>query len=532
MRKVIFISIALFSAVATAEVLTEKINTIALFKNGSGYFLSSVDVPADTENFQITPEVSPVFGTFWVSWDKGVELQSLVAQEKDFDKPIEAVTVEELLKANIGAQIRINVDEGYVSGKLVSFDEKKSPPQPVNREKSNLPPYRQKFITVESTAGTVVMNTSQIDRVHFIDGGISRDGTKTEKKVSLCGKFKEKNAETELFLSYLGKGITWAPSYSVDISEEGKAALTAKALIVNEAADIENAEILLITGYPQLAYSDILSPISLENTLNEFLKSLGKGGDERPESSRRMLNTAKSLAAFDSAGYGGQALDYGAAAEGKQLEDMFFYPVEDVTLKKDQTGYYPLFSVETECEHIYEWQIDDNIDRHYRYNQNQEDEQVVWHSIRLKNDTGKPWTSAPVQTVKENLLLGQSTLDYTLDGEKTTVKITQAASVKANQVEYVSKRVPNSAKFFGTSFDEVTIDGKLFVTNTKQKPIKMEIAKRITGKLVESEPQADVDRISSGVGQVNETQLLKWTVEVAGEEKIELNYSYKAYLRR
>ena len=49
--------------------------------------------------------------------------------------------------------------------------------------------------------------------------------------------------------------------------------------------------------------------------------------------------------------------DYGSAQAGKTAEDLFFYPVENVSLKKDQTGYYPLFTESVSYEHVYRWEI-------------------------------------------------------------------------------------------------------------------------------------------------------------------------------
>ena len=47
-----------------------------------------------------------------------------------------------------------------------------------------------------------------------------------------------------------------------------------------------------------------------------------------------------------------------------------------------------------------------------RDSRNQKQEEV-WHCIRLENTGKTPWTTAPAETVKDGLIIGQDTLNYT-----------------------------------------------------------------------------------------------------------------------
>jgi hypothetical protein len=534
MKKAILF-IAIFSTVSlyAAEPVSDDIHTIALFKNGSGYFMSSVDVSQGAEGFEIAPEVAPTNGTLWVSWPEGVKVDSIVASEKEFEKPIDAVTVTELLKANVGSTVKFKVGEDIVTGTLVSFDEKDVTPGPrpyMPGGKSVIPEINASVISVETDSGLFVVDAHRVENVSFLKDKIERETTLREKRVVLEGRFSDKASDAKIDISYIGKGITWVPSYVIDITNKDKAVFSAKALIINEAADLKDVKILLITGYPQIEFADIYSPMSMKNSLAQFLGSL-EGSGPSPRYGITTQNVMAKGARFDMEM--AAPVNYGQGVEGKQIEDMFFYPLENVSLEKEQTGYYPLFSEQVDYEHIYKWDIGDNIDKYYRYNRDeQSQEQVVWHCLKLKNDTGRPWTTAPIQTVKENLILGQSTLDFTIAGDEATVKITQAGAVKADQVEYVSDRVPNSATFFGTTYDQVTIEGSLFVTNAQKEAVNIEISKMITGKIMNTDPEAKIEKTATNVGQVNETQMLKWNVNVEPSQELELKYKYRAYLRR
>ncbi len=535
MKKAIcIIVLAACMRLTAAEPLPENINTIALFKNGSGYFLSSVSIPAGSEEFSVLPQVTPAHGTFWVSWPQDADITSLISEEKDIDKKITAVTIIELLRANVGARVKLAVRDEYIMGKLVGFEEKDFEPRPMPyRPGKEIYPPRMKtqMILLETDSGISAMDANQVLGVTFLSDKINRDTVEKEKRVVLTGKFADRSAATQVFISYVGKGITWVPSYIVDITNDDNVIISAKSVIINEAADIENTKILLITGYPQMEFGNINSPIAMTGSLADFLAALGSGQSPMARGvTSNVMARGKMMMMEAADSYA--PVSYGEAAQGQQIEDMFFYPVENVTLAKDQTGYYPLFSQKVDCKHIYKWDIANNVDQYFRYNQQQPQEETVWHCIKLKNDMKQPWTTAPVQTVKEKLILGQSTLDYTLPGDEAVIKITRAGAVKASQTEYVKERVANSTKFFGEFFDEVTIEGALSIANTKDKDIDVEATKIITGKTLSTSPKAEVKKTTTNVGKINENEILEWKITVPAGGKTEIKYTYKAYLRR
>ncbi len=537
MKKAICVLLlAVSMRLTAADILPEKINTIALYKNGSGYFMSSVAIAADSEEFSILPQVTPAHGTFWISWPQDVDITSLVSEEKAINKRVNAVTIVELLKANVGSRVKLAVRDDYIMGKLVGFEEKDIEPRPMPYRPGKMifpPEIKTKVLLIETDSGICVMDVNQVSGVTFLSDKLNRETVESEKRVVITGKFAKPAPETQISISYVGKGITWSPSYIVDITNDDNVTISAKSLIINEAADIENTKILLITGFPQLEFSNVNSPIAMTGSLADYLAALGSG--QQAGAARGVMSNVMTqrMGLMEKAADSFAPVSYGQAVEGQQLEDMFFYPIENVTLAKDRTGYYPLFSEKVDCKHVYKWDIANNIDQYQRYMPQQEQqEEAVWHCIKLKNNMKLPWTTAPVETIKESLILGQSTLDYTLPGDEAVVKITRAGAVKASQAEYVSQRVPNASQFFGTTYDEVTVDGVLYISNTKDIAIDIEVSKTITGKSISSSPKAEVKRTTTSVGQVNENEMLVWKANVPAGGKTELKYSYKAYLRR
>ena len=91
---------------------------------------------------------------------------------------------------------------------------------------------------------------------------------------------------TEIWISYLTRGITWAPSYRVDLSDAGELRLVQKAVIRNELRDLEDVELALISGFPNVEFSNVTSLLSPGNSMNEFFNQLRSG---RPSDEPVML---------------------------------------------------------------------------------------------------------------------------------------------------------------------------------------------------------------------------------------------------
>jgi hypothetical protein len=228
---------------------------------------------------------------------------------------------------------------------------------------------------------------------------------------------------------------------------------------------------------------------------------------------------------------------YGTAQSGVVAEDLFFYPLKNITLGKNQTGYFPLFTESVPYEHIYKWDIPDyiNADDRYYYDRNQQDQQKpeeVWHCIRLENIMDLPWTTAPAEIVKSDLVLGQDTLRYTPLKGKNDIRITQAVNVKAEQLENETARQRDALQMYGNHYDLITIEGNLSVTNYQEKTVKLEITKILSGEVKTSEPTAEIETLARGLKRMNSTRKLKWTLDLENGQTQQIKYTYDVYVQR
>lgn len=528
-----------------------RLQQVALFKNGLGFFVSEVTCPDKKDSFSFVPSAAASHGTFWVAYPPKVKLESLTAKEVESEKSIEAISIEELLRANVGKRVELSFDdkgESTIRGLLSSFAENRSEPQPnpyaAGRENySNVPRYirpptRASLIIVRTDAGEVAVDSQKVRRVGFLNGKAEKTFTSKSKSMQLDVKMAAPAGGQKLTVSYLAKGITWAPSYIVDITEDDKARVSAKAVVINEVCDLDDVTIQLVTGFPHLQFADVVSPLALKENLAQFLQSLVKGESERgrPGVMSQVMYQAGGIG-----GYGGPSAvmpAYGTAEAGKVAEDLFLYPVENVHLKKGHVGYFPLFTESVPYKHIYQWKIPDYVNEEERYSydrrreQEREPDEEVWHCLRLENTTKVPWTTAPAETVKEGLILGQDTLKYTPAQGETTLRITRAMSVKAEQLELETERKRDAAQLYGYHYDLITVEGKLSVTNFQRKAITLEITKTLSGEVKSSQPKAKIETLARGLRRMNAVKKLTWTIKLKPGEHEQLGYIYDVYVRR
>jgi hypothetical protein len=525
-----------------------ELKQVALFKNGLGFFVSEVMAPEKAKSFYITPDAAASHGTFWVSYPPKVEVESIVAKEVEREEQVEATSVADLLKGNIGKQIKvylIDKDAAPIDGKLicVTSDAQKSPPNPYAPGRAVSDETRgyygmRNMVFLGTDKEQVAVSADRIARVDFAGGEPAKQYSKKANGVRLDISLKKAAGGQKLVVSYLAKGATWAPSYMVDISEPNKARLAAKAEVMDEVCDLNGVDLQLVTGYPNLQFADIASPLAMKENLAQFLQSLIRGQSERGRAAGVLSNVMAQSMSYDRAGSAGEAImpAYGAAEVGKTAEDLFLYPVEKVRLAKGEVGYFPLFTEAVPYTHIYRWEIPDYIGEGEQYydqgRRKPEPEQEVWHCIRLDNVMKLPWTTAPAEIVKDGVILGQDTLDYTPAKGKGTVKITRAMNVKAEQLELETDRKRDAAQWYGSHYDLVTVQGKLSATNLQDKPITLEITKRISGEIKVMQPEAKLEKLAKALRAVNANVKLTWTIEIGAGEQKDIGYTYEVYVRR
>ena len=516
------------SFTARAEIVNdlhakEQVREVALFQNGYSYFISEIKLKADTQSSSFFCEVPAIMGTFWVAYDpSSLEFKSLTAGESEYFNQCYVTNFSEMIKANIGQKIRVMANEKEYEGTLLRFADQAGRVDGEGGNSGSIPPEQARLFILQTEAGLTVLNPADVKMLEIASTDVNTVYQRIEKKWLINAEYAQLKDDAKFDLSYLGKGLSWYPSYYLNFIDDATASLSAKAVVQNDACDLENVNLKFVIGSPVLDVSQ-LSPMT--GRLYEQMRSSGLGG-----------NVYYKAAPMRAAAMEDVSVDYGTEGDAIQLGDLYFYPYDSVSLKKGKAGYYPLFTSKLTYENLYVWDVQSNdpvprITSSYDRGAKYDESQPVWYCIKLKNETKMPWTSASVEMVRENMMLGQTKLPETPMGDYARLTINKAQNIDAQSQEVETDRVRNAAEFAHNRYDLITAEGKLTVRNFKSETIKLEINKIIEGKIVSSSPEGISKPITDGVFRVNPMQKMSWEVEIKAGETMEIVYTYKKYVR-
>jgi hypothetical protein len=522
------------TASALAPAGTSRVVRAALFKNGLAFVRREAQIAPGTTLARLTDLPAPTHGTFWLLGDpEKLTIGSAVARPDVLLERAPALDVVELLRANVGAALTLHLsDDTTLSGTLLAMPQ----PQPGAEnpmafgEARIWPPPQTvgNLVLIDRGGSVVALAPGDVRRVVVEGGSLSREYERRRAGASLTIDVAPRGSgPSTLGVQYLERGLTWVPSYALDVSAADQAVLSAKAEVINEAEDLAGATLEFVTGFPNLQFSHVISPIALRGDLDAFLRALGQAPVQGMDVMAQSVLSNMARASEESASFP----VYADPAAGASVEDLFFYEQANVTLARGERGLYPLFSVRVPYQHIYEWRIGDTIDLGYNRGNEPPAEEEIWHSLRLENTSQVPWTTAPAITQKGGRLLGQDTLTYTAVGAKATVRITRAVDVQGNKAEYEIERVSNAARLFNDSYDQVTVRGELRVQNHKREAVVLEIKKRLQGEVTANPQEAQITTAAEGLRRVNPNQDLTWSIPLAAGATAEVGYTYKLYVR-
>lgn len=497
--------IAASTLVAAAPEGGTTIVAASLFKNG--YAVVTREIPLTGGEAVITDIPQAALGTFWVTATPGVTLTEVVNGTETTSSKTPATSIDEVLSLNEGKELVLTAREaGKVEGKLLSA--------------------AGSALIVQTQSGVLVIPKNSISSV--LGSGISwsKESTTTRRVIRVKGKGP---ASAKVILVGLERGITWAPAYSVDITNEQKLSIIGKATILNDLGDLDGIEARLITGFPNVPFAGSPDPFTSGINVDQFVGSLIALG--APEAAKAPGMMTQNAMRRDRAQEFDEAFQV-STLPGLAAEDLFFYRQPDVRLKKGERGYYVLFKSEAAYEHLYTWDVPDTLPEDNRPQPDLSTIGDVWHALKFKNGSTMPWTTAPATVFKNGEILGQDESRYTAVGADALIRITKALDVRADQSEEEVARERGALKVYSSNptHDLVTVKGTLEIQNRKPEAIKMKITKDVTGEVVASTGDAKVIKNAKGLRDVNAHAQIQWTPTVKAGEKLTLTYTYKVYV--
>jgi hypothetical protein len=525
------------SAIALAQVLTvgasaaEKaaplstfgkppIKEITVFKDGHAFVAHEGAMPTDEHGNVIMDYLpAPVIGTFWpYSAEKRAKLTSVVASTKRVLVERTALSVRELLEANIGAEVIIaesgtNRYAATILGLPARSAEEQAATNPPNTgerlpEKGNL-------ILLQTAEGVKALAIDRIQDVTFKQAH-KPAAANEEFRNLLTLKLdwaKAKPAKTaNVGLFYLQKGVRWIPSYKVEIDGDGKAAVKLQATLLNELADLEDVSVNLVIGVPTFAFKDTMDPIALQQNLAQLSQYFQTDTDGRNSplasnfSNAIMSQQVARMGDYRAAPGPGLAAELGPEiGESGKSEDLFVFNVQHVTLKRGERLVLPIAEFTLPYKDVFTLELPFGPPPEVRANLNNEQQRElarlfnapkVMHKIRLTNNSKYPLTAAPALIIRQGRVLAQGMMTYTSTSASVDLPITTAVDFQVKKSDVESKRTPDAMQENGNHYSRIDLAGKITITSHRTKPTELEITRYVLGAADSAEADGKVEKMN------------------------------------
>ncbi len=514
----------LINLIAVAVILpTPKfhLESASLFKNGFAVVTRSLPISHAGE-ILVDNMPGASFGTLWFGATSGVKLDEIETVNTR-GSSTQMLSMDEILVANIGKSIKITRREGNTTAtasvRLLSVV--------------------GDTVVIEAEGNTQVISKSSITSVGSVAGGkltYQRQVTTFQRQL----RIRTTGGSGTVTMVSLERGMTWSPAYAVELNNNNTLSLVAKATLVNDLEDLDSVEAKFVTGFPNVPFAGLLDPLTSGQSVDllvGFLDSFGTGNFGFGKSMYLTQNSQGGGGGFGGGRAEAAPVAMGSGSStsplsGMQQEDLFFYRQPHVKVQRGERAYYVLVRATAPYEDLYTWDVDELSATNGEYRPLPDTPRDVWHTLKFKNTSGQPLTTAAASTFKDGELLGQDTLKYVPKDGEAELKITKAMNIHAEGTEEETARERVIlTKYYNAPYDYVTVKGTLQVTNSADKSIKMRIRREFTGEVVSAEGDATKTKTIKGLASVNPSSRLVWVKDIAPGQTMKLTYTYKIYVR-
>lgn len=514
---------------------------VAAFKNGLAFVLRQGEVPLSSGTGRIAPIPEATLGSLWLSPETpGSRLDEMVAYRYKIrgERPIPSLA--QMLQANAGKTVTIGYQSRDYTGEIVGIENSahgSGKHLPLSAAPGSVS--QQDYVLLKINKSLLAIPLGGISLATFPEDALLRESIEQQPAQALRFTVKGGSQNEKLTMGYLEHGIGWTPSYLISLTAQKNARITMQAVVTNDAEDIEDADLYFVVGVPNFAYANILSPMSLQQSLMDFMQSADRDrrsfGGLSNAISGQVINLEDAPMKAAPISITPSVSDLSGVPE----EDLFLYHRSHVSLAKTERASYNVFSGNVDCEHLYTWEVKNpprvdaygNVMPANSYSPDANLTDSVWHSIRLKNTTAFPWTSAPALVVSGERPVAQETLPYTPKSASSEVRITVATDIRASHQERETARQRDVSHRRGYSYDLVSVEGRLTVRNYKTEAVQLSIGETLRGKVVSQSDQGKTVELAEGIESDNPNSRLTWKIILKpGEERV-VTYRYNIWVR-
>ena len=534
---------ALAASAPAAEIekpATSRIASIGLFKNGLAYVHRVVKLQGSGV-YKLDRLPRPVHGTFWVESDAKIATRTTEREVEVALTKSENIAFQDDLA---GREVTVFFTAGKIppaTGRVIAQAQSDGDDQWSRSYESfynwwyyqNQNPGQRpaatpsRFLILETAQGRAYVDSKQIA---YLEAKGAKDKVTRKRPVMLIEVPASAKGEVTVTISYLTKGIAWAPSYNVDISDDKKLHLQQKAIIKNELEDFTGARLKLISGFPSIQFSHVTSPLSPGTNWATFFQQL----NQRVGVSHAMAsNVLSQQVIMSNAVRPSFTPDLSAVPTGEGV-DLHYHDIGPQSMQAGDALALEVAAADAEYERIAEWIVPDTrnpngqrISEH-EINQNPDKyDDSPWDAVRFRNPLKFPMTTAAAMITAGDRFNGLRTSYWTNSGEEATLRITKALSIRTRQIENESAVKDRDYIYVGgRRFRKVRVSGELLANNHRNETVTLLIRRRFSGELVSVEGDPRKSLLETGVYSVNKRQELAWEKQLKPGGEIKLTYKY------
>jgi hypothetical protein len=231
---------------------------------------------------------------------------------------------------------------------------------------------------------------------------------------------------------------------------------------------------------------------------------------------------------------------------GESVDELFFYEVPEVTLKRGARAGIAILEEMLDYSDVYSWKLVDTDEYAWRrwshsYAAGQgrsapdrealargEEKPKVWHAMRLGNTTKSPWTTAPALVVRGWQPVSQSMVLYTPVGGRVDVTTTVAPDILTDNRELENDRQRDALTANGTHYDLVTVHGEVTISNHKPREVRLTATRELGGVVTETTEGGTSEKLA--VGGLNPVTRISWDLKIPPGAEKRLSYVYTVYV--
>lgn len=499
-------------ALAQNKLRTTSVN---IFKNGTYFVVREGEVPVKNNKWNFPSPASPLLGTMWFTTTKDITIRRVDFFNDTIKTSRQARNWLDIALTAKGKKVRITYAQTEHQVKEVRGVMLDAFPE-------------TNTLKIKSDDGGLLFLFAKSILELLVDG-TTEDTFKADSVGRVASiNFSRESGNFPLKVSYMSTGMTWQPSYNIKIIDDRQLQIEMKALIDNFSEILDNTELVITVGAPQFKYGMQIDPAAQQGYSGTLSHFPGRSGN-----TYRYSNNAAAPAAIGENAGDYDYTDYQQyTTAGEKSEDVFRYRIGKVSMPIRSKAYFSVFSSNVPYEDIYECTVSDyiNLASNRYINNNPENKNPVFHSLKINNTTGSPLTTGPVFVLDEKLEpLAQDIVNYTPTGAKTKVQLSKAPDVIVTNTEEEKGKEPNAKVVNKVNYSLVTVKGSIPIENMQPKSITLNLTKYVNGKIESVSDGGSINKPVKYTG-VNSQTNAEWNIKLAANEKKTITYTYEVYV--